>query len=120
MSIFSSPHKVKRLVLAGAVTATTIAGTLYGAGIKTEREVAQVRTGYGSMYPILWSIWTRLTACTQHVQKAREITLDERIESLRNTRQNLVGKKELVEKQMRDLDAKVEERKQKGVDHKRG
>ncbi|OJJ55902.1 hypothetical protein ASPSYDRAFT_157566 [Aspergillus sydowii CBS 593.65] len=96
MSIFSSPHKVKRLVLAGAVTATTIAGTLYGAGIKTEREVAQ------------------------HVQKAREITLDERIESLRNTRQNLVGKKELVEKQMRDLDAKVEERKQKGVDHKRG
>lgn len=50
MSILNSPHKVKRLVLAGAVTATTIAGTLYGAGIKTEREVAQVRTGYGSMY----------------------------------------------------------------------
>ncbi|BCS17719.1 uncharacterized protein APUU_10547S [Aspergillus puulaauensis] len=96
MSIFNSPHKVKRLVLAGAVTATTIAGTLYGAGIKTEREV------------------------TQHVQKTREITFDERIESLRNTRQNLAGKKELVEKQMRDLDARIEERKQKGVDSKRG
>ncbi|OJJ04847.1 hypothetical protein ASPVEDRAFT_54944 [Aspergillus versicolor CBS 583.65] len=96
MSILNSPHKVKRLVLAGAVTATTIAGTLYGAGIKTEREVAQ------------------------HVQKTREITLDERIESLRNTRQNLASKKELVEKQMRDLEAKAEERKQKGVDNKRG
>lgn len=54
MSIFNSPHKVKRLVLAGAVTATTIAGTLYGAGIKTEREVTQVRIGYGPMYIVVY------------------------------------------------------------------
>ncbi|KAL4993363.1 hypothetical protein BDV10DRAFT_27290 [Aspergillus recurvatus] len=95
MSILNSPHKVKKIVLTGAVTAVTIAGTLYGAGLKTQQEVSQ------------------------HTQKTREITLDERIASLQSTRQVLVGKKELVEKQMRDLDARIEERKQKGIDNKR-
>ncbi|KAL4772685.1 hypothetical protein BDW60DRAFT_186755 [Aspergillus nidulans var. acristatus] len=95
MSILNSPLKVKKLVLTGAVTAVTIAGTLYGAGLKTQQEVSQ------------------------QTQKAREITLDERIASLQSTRQVLVGKKELVEKQMRDLDARIEERKQKGIDNKR-
>lgn len=38
------PKNTKRMVLAGAVTAITIAGTLYGAGLKTNQEVAQVRT----------------------------------------------------------------------------
>jgi hypothetical protein len=42
MSIAKSPLKLKRLVLTGAVTVITIAGTLYGAGLKTEQEVAQV------------------------------------------------------------------------------
>ncbi|KAL4924032.1 uncharacterized protein BDV17DRAFT_295845 [Aspergillus undulatus] len=96
MSLLNNPQKVKRLVLTGAVTAITIAGTLYGAGLKTEQEVAQ------------------------HAQKAREITLDERITSLQNQRQNLVGKRKLVEKQMCELDARIEERKQKGLDVKRG
>ncbi|KAL4758615.1 uncharacterized protein BDW70DRAFT_162412 [Aspergillus foveolatus] len=95
MSILNSPQKVKKLVLTGAVTAVTIAGTLYGAGLKTQQEVSQ------------------------QTQKAREITLDERIASLQSTRQVLIGKKELVEKQMRDLDARIEERKQKGIDNKR-
>ena len=39
-----SPHNYKRLVLTGAVTAITIAGSLYGAGIKTGQEAGQVRT----------------------------------------------------------------------------
>ncbi|KAL4746702.1 hypothetical protein BDW72DRAFT_197445 [Aspergillus terricola var. indicus] len=95
MSILNSPQKVKKLVLTGAVTAVTIAGTLYGAGLKTQQEVSQ------------------------QTQTAREITVDERIASLQSTRQVLVSKKELVEKQMRDLDARIEERKQKGIDNKR-
>ncbi|KAL2795928.1 hypothetical protein BJX62DRAFT_235198 [Aspergillus germanicus] len=95
MSIAKSPLKFKRLVLTGAVTVITIAGTLYGAGLKTEQEVAQ------------------------KVQKSREVTIDERIAVLRDLRQNLVGKKDLVEKQMHDLDTKIEERKQKGIDNKR-
>lgn len=44
MSILNSPQKVKKLVLTGAVTAVTIAGTLYGAGLKTQQEVSQVST----------------------------------------------------------------------------
>ncbi|KAL4936948.1 hypothetical protein BDV06DRAFT_82939 [Aspergillus oleicola] len=96
MSLLKSPTKIKKLVLTGAVTAITIAGTLYGAGLKTEQEVKQ------------------------HTQKVREITLDERIAALRNQRVGLVGKKELIEKQMRDLDARIDERKSKGLDNKRG
>ncbi|KAL4904621.1 hypothetical protein BDW74DRAFT_154267 [Aspergillus multicolor] len=95
MSILNSPQKFKKLVLTGAVTAITIAGTLYGAGLKTQQEVSQ------------------------HTQKAREVTFDERIAALQNTRQVLMGKKELVERQMQDLDARIEERKQKGIDNKR-
>ncbi|BCR89663.1 uncharacterized protein ACHE_50861S [Aspergillus chevalieri] len=85
------PKNTKRMVLAGAVTAITIAGTLYGAGLKTNQEVAQT------------------------VQKTREITLDERIADLRQTRQNLMSKKELVEKQIRDLDMRIEDKKQKAI-----
>lgn len=39
----SAPRNYKRLVLTGAVTAITIAGSLYGAGIKTGQEAGQVR-----------------------------------------------------------------------------
>jgi hypothetical protein len=38
----ANPLKIKRLVLTAAVTSITIAGTLYGAGMKTEKEVTQV------------------------------------------------------------------------------
>lgn len=37
------PQNARRLVLTGAVTAITIAGSLYGAGIKTNQEATQVR-----------------------------------------------------------------------------
>lgn len=37
------PRDARRLVLTGAVTAITIAGSLYGAGIKTNQEATQVR-----------------------------------------------------------------------------
>ncbi|GES63122.1 hypothetical protein ABOM_010919 [Aspergillus terreus] len=87
----ASNPKVKRLVMTGAVTAITIAGTLYGAGIKTEKEV------------------------TQTVQKTREATIDERIAYLQGMRQNLASKKELVERQIQDLEAKIEDRKRKGL-----
>ncbi|KAL3473493.1 hypothetical protein BJX99DRAFT_261280 [Aspergillus californicus] len=95
MNALKSPQKVKRMVLTGAVTAVTIAGTLYGAGLKTNQEVSQ------------------------KVKKSREITLDERITSLQGMRQNLVAKKDLVEKQIRDLDHKIEQRNQKGTENKR-
>ncbi|KAA8643411.1 uncharacterized protein ATNIH1004_010180 [Aspergillus tanneri] len=88
----ASPQKVKRIVLVAAVTSITIAGTLYGAGIKTERQVAQ------------------------QAQKSREITIDERLASLRNMRQGLASKRELVAKQIDDLEARIEERRRKNFD----
>jgi hypothetical protein len=36
------PPNVKRLILTAAVTSITITGTLYGAGIKTNQEIAEV------------------------------------------------------------------------------
>lgn len=45
-----------------------------------------------------------------------EASIDERIASLRGMRQNLAAKKELVERQINDLDARIEERKRKGID----
>ncbi|KAE8374876.1 hypothetical protein BDV26DRAFT_295560 [Aspergillus bertholletiae] len=88
----ASSQKARRLILTTAVVSITIAGTLYGAGVKTGQEV------------------------TQTVQKRHEATLDERITSLRDMRQSLASKKELVERQIRDLDTRIEERKQKGLD----
>lgn len=38
----ASNQKVRRIVLTGAVTVITIAGSLYGAGIKTGQQVTQV------------------------------------------------------------------------------
>lgn len=40
--IMPAPKNVPKLVLAAAVTSITIAGTLYGASVKTEQEVTQV------------------------------------------------------------------------------
>ncbi|KAE8351358.1 hypothetical protein BDV28DRAFT_21542 [Aspergillus coremiiformis] len=88
----ASTKKARRLVLTAAVVSITIAGTLYGAGVKTEQEA------------------------THTVHKTREATIDERIVSLRGMRQHLAAKKELVERQIQDLDARIEERKQKGLD----
>ncbi|RAK96746.1 uncharacterized protein BO80DRAFT_365692 [Aspergillus ibericus CBS 121593] len=87
-----TPLNAKRLVLTGAVTVITIAGSLYGAGIKTGQQV------------------------TQQAQKARDVTIDERIDGLRSMRQNLMAKKELVERQLNDLETRIEERKLKNID----
>lgn len=51
----------------------------------------------------------------QTAQKSREITVDERIADLQKTRQNLMSRKELVDKQIRDLDTRIEDRKQKSI-----
>lgn len=38
----ASPQNIRRAVLAAAVTSVTIAGTLYGAGLKTNEEIVEV------------------------------------------------------------------------------
>lgn len=85
-------QNVRRLVLTGAVVSVTIAGSLYGAGLKTEQEAIQ------------------------KTQKRQEATIDERISSLQTIRASLTTKKEMVEKQILDLDARIEAKKEKGLD----
>ncbi|KAL2007473.1 hypothetical protein VTN00DRAFT_8911 [Thermoascus crustaceus] len=86
-----SVQTTRRIILTAAVTTTTIAGTLYGAGLKTEQEIKQTS------------------------QKRQEATIDDRIESLQTMRNNLLSKKNTVEKQIRDLDARIKEKKRKGI-----
>lgn len=42
LPFMASNQKIRRIVLTGAVTVITIAGSLYGAGIKTGQQVTQV------------------------------------------------------------------------------
>lgn len=49
-------------------------------------------------------------------QKRQEATIDERISSLQTIRASLTTKKEMVEKQILDLDARIEAKKEKGLD----
>lgn len=51
----------------------------------------------------------------QQNQKSREATLDERIATLQGIRENLSSKKHLVQKQLEDLDARIEDKKRKGL-----
>ncbi|KAL1972590.1 hypothetical protein VTN31DRAFT_7004 [Thermomyces dupontii] len=80
-----NPRSIKSGVLAAAVTVTTIVGALYGAELKTEHEKQQAK------------------------EKTKQITLDEKIESLRSAREALVSKKSTVEKQIADLEARMAE-----------
>ncbi|KAJ5742713.1 uncharacterized protein N7511_011114 [Penicillium nucicola] len=85
------PPNVKRLVLTGAVTAITITGTLYGAGLKTNQEIAET------------------------VKQRQESTFDEQMKALQGMRSNLTARRGILENQIRDLDARMLEKQQKGI-----
>ncbi|KAJ5180083.1 hypothetical protein N7492_003293 [Penicillium capsulatum] len=88
----ASTQKVRRLVLTAAVTSITIAGTLYGAGLKTNQEVAE------------------------NNQKRREATFDEQMSSLQGMRSNLTARKGMIETQLRDLDARIQEKQKRAAE----
>ncbi|KAJ5092526.1 hypothetical protein NUU61_007396 [Penicillium alfredii] len=81
----------RRLVLTAAVTSITIAGTLYGAGLKTNKEISE------------------------NSRKHQETTFDEKLAALRGMRSNLTARKGMIESQIRDLDARVQEKQEKGI-----
>ncbi|KAJ5143486.1 uncharacterized protein N7515_002273 [Penicillium bovifimosum] len=85
------PPNVKRLVLTAAVVSITITGTLYGAGLKTDQEISET------------------------VKKRQESTFDEQFKALQDMRSNLVARRGILENQIRDLDARVLEKQQKGI-----
>ena len=42
IAVTMAPPNIKRLILTTAVVSITITGTLYGAGLKTDQEIAEV------------------------------------------------------------------------------
>ncbi|GLI77867.1 hypothetical protein PoHVEF18_006163 [Penicillium ochrochloron] len=86
-----SPQNVRRLVLTVAVTSITIASSLYGAGLKTKEEIAET------------------------TRKRQESTFDEQLKALQGMRSNLTARKGILEGQIRDLDAKMEEKRQRAA-----
>ncbi|OXV11316.1 hypothetical protein Egran_00925 [Elaphomyces granulatus] len=88
--ISPSIRTIKTALLTAAVTTITIGGTLYGAELKTQK-----------------------TSQDQRQQQSEEITMEEKLHSLRSARDVLVSKKGAVEKQLRDFEARVEEREER-------
>ncbi|PYH45338.1 uncharacterized protein BP01DRAFT_49271 [Aspergillus saccharolyticus JOP 1030-1] len=88
--MFRLPKDIPRATLAGAVICITISGTLFGASQKSQHQYQQ----------------------KVQEQRALEPTIDERIDGLRGMRENLLAKKELVEKQLQNLEIRIAERTQ--------
>lgn len=124
-----SPQNVRRLVLTGAVTSITIAGTLYGAGLKTNEEISEVSRTFLSQSSDLCTLYT---ACfkmllplsllvsdsfqmMQNTRKRQEATMDEKIAALQGMRSNLTARKGMLETQIRDLDARIQEKQQRAA-----
>ncbi|KAJ5732436.1 hypothetical protein N7493_003917 [Penicillium malachiteum] len=82
-----SPQNVRRLVLTAAVTSITIAGSLYGAGIKTQEEISE------------------------NTKKRQEATFDEQMAALQGMRSNLMARKGILQTQIQELDTRIEEKK---------
>ncbi|KAJ5412712.1 hypothetical protein N7465_005017 [Penicillium sp. CMV-2018d] len=85
------PPNIKRLILTTAVVSITITGTLYGAGLKTNQEIAET------------------------AKQRQESTFDEQTKALQGMRSNLVARRGIIENQIRDLDARMLEKQQKGI-----
>jgi hypothetical protein len=51
----------------------------------------------------------------QAKRKRQEATFDEQMTALHNMRSNLTARKGMIERQIRDLDARMQEKQQKGI-----
>ncbi|PGG97641.1 hypothetical protein AJ80_09668 [Polytolypa hystricis UAMH7299] len=79
--------RAKRMVLAGATALVVMTGTMWGAGLKMNQEAKQ------------------------ELQRQHVISIDEKIHSLEVAREGLVGKRNALETQIRELEKRQEERK---------
>ncbi|KAK4200156.1 hypothetical protein QBC40DRAFT_265333 [Triangularia verruculosa] len=78
----------KRLIWTGAFAATTFTGAIYGAGLKTQQE---------------WK---------QEKQKIQELTTDEKVAMLENSKGELWKQKVSLEQKLREVRARMEKEKQ--------
>lgn len=104
MSTVAQQVKIRRIILTGAITAITVTGAWYGAGLKTKSEINQV-----SLYlPVQLSACSILTdrMMLQAVQQRREASPAERIAQLEERKGALVAKRFGLEKKIREVEAR--------------
>ncbi|EED15373.1 conserved hypothetical protein [Talaromyces stipitatus ATCC 10500] len=89
--IAASNRKVLMYVYTAAAVTITIGGSLYGAELATKQEKKKL------------------------TQRDYEATFEEKIEALQTARGILVSKKATVEKQLHELEERIEERARKGM-----
>ncbi|KAK2628104.1 hypothetical protein QTJ16_002750 [Diplocarpon rosae] len=76
-------QKIRRIVWTGAIASVTVAGTWYGAGLKTQSETKQ------------------------KVERSREATVEEKIAQLEDQRGGLVAKRLGLEKKLKELELRA-------------
>ncbi|TPX14946.1 uncharacterized protein E0L32_005055 [Thyridium curvatum] len=85
--------RLRRYVYTGAFAAITIAGTIYGAGLKTQQEVKVTRPlNSGSTHP-----------CTQERQKIVEATAEDKIAMLEDRKKALILQKAPLDRKLEAL-----------------
>ncbi|KAM3078688.1 hypothetical protein ACMFMG_006554 [Clarireedia jacksonii] len=91
--------KIRRIVWTGGITAITVVGSIYGAGLKTTQERKQ------------------------EIQKAREATVEERIKHLEEQRGALMAKKIGLERKIQEVEMRARgatwEQSRQGMERKR-
>jgi hypothetical protein len=97
----SSPasQTVRRYILTGAVTAITVTGALYGAGLKTRQEVKQVRSGTLSRRYHVNSKPQEKTAVT-------EASIEEKIAHLETMKTKYLRQKQELQNKIDQLSAR--------------
>ncbi|EKG17888.1 hypothetical protein MPH_04837 [Macrophomina phaseolina MS6] len=122
-----SQQTIRRIILTGAVTAITVTGALYGAGLKTQQEYQQVWLSEGSRelapafricsVPALAAFATSSEAPavviapgTNRKSQARktvyELPIEERIAGLETKRARLVSQKHELERKIAEIESR--------------
>lgn len=119
----SQQQKVRRLVLTGAVTAITVAGAWYGAGLKTQHVMKKVSLLFLVVSLYLLSSQTHafspqlqptfsinVRSEIQEIKSRREATPAEKIAQLEEMRGALVAKRIGLERKIQGLGARKDGR----------
>ncbi|GME29126.1 hypothetical protein GTA08_BOTSDO07692 [Neofusicoccum parvum] len=78
----ASQQTIRRVILTGAISAVTVAGALYGAGLKTQQEYKQAR------------------------KTVYELPVEERIAGLETKRTRLVSQKQDLERKIAEIETR--------------
>jgi hypothetical protein len=112
-------HTIRRSILAISITAITVAGAWYGAGLKIQQEHRQV--SFSNLF--LQGRRPRTDENNQEIEKRRQASPRELIAQLETQRGGLVAKRLGLEKKLRELEMRsrgaTREESKEGMERKR-